>query len=290
MSQDPPRLGDDAASSELARALRALRSEHDDRTRVARVAERFGATLDAQPPRAGWLRTVVARRAKWLLLGGGAGLASLWMTRTAEPPARSTPPAATIAAVAEPGDEKGNVAVEPQADRAETAPTRPVAQEDEAQSHEPTRPRRVRTRAAEAPRAPTLAIEQPLRGAASDDAHDDATSREAPPPAAERAEARSAEAPRDASSADPRPRASSEFELLQEARRALAPDPRLALALLDEHEQRYPSGMLAPEREVLAIEALRALGRDSEAERRLAAFRTRYPNSLHLRRLERGAR
>ncbi|MEY4511709.1 MAG: hypothetical protein RLZZ450_3831, partial [Pseudomonadota bacterium] len=64
-----------------------------------------------------------------------------------------------------------------------------------------------------------------------------------------------------------------------------ARDPRAAQRLLEQHATRFPAGVLGPEREVLAIEVLRALGQTAEAEQRLNAFRARYPNSMHLRRL-----
>jgi hypothetical protein len=79
----------------------------------------------------------------------------------------------------------------------------------------------------------------------------------------------------------------SESALLFEARKAMAHDAAGSLRLLNEHAQRYPKGALVPEREVLAIEALRALGRTAEADARLASFEARYPDSLHLSRLRR---
>jgi len=79
----------------------------------------------------------------------------------------------------------------------------------------------------------------------------------------------------------------SESALLFEARKALGSDAEIALRLLDEHAQRFPKGALVPEREVLAIEALRALGRTAEADARLARFEAHYPHSLHLDRLRR---
>lgn len=78
----------------------------------------------------------------------------------------------------------------------------------------------------------------------------------------------------------------SEVGLLFEARKAMPDDPLAALRLLEEHAQRFPAGMLGPEREVLRIEALRKLGRTAEAAERMRAFETRYPNSIHLRRLQ----
>jgi hypothetical protein len=80
------------------------------------------------------------------------------------------------------------------------------------------------------------------------------------------------------------PRA-SEAELLLKARQALKRDPELALQLASEHQTQYANGRLTPEREVLAIEALRNLGRKQEADQRLHKFEARYPSSIHLERL-----
>ncbi len=60
-----------------------------------------------------------------------------------------------------------------------------------------------------------------------------------------------------------------------------------ALALVGDHAQAYPKGALAQEREVIAIEALVALGRNSDARARAATFRAAYPASVHLTRIER---
>jgi hypothetical protein len=77
----------------------------------------------------------------------------------------------------------------------------------------------------------------------------------------------------------------SEGALLLRARQQLPSDPRSALELTDEAGRRYPDGALAPEREVLAIEALARLGELASARARFAAFRTAYPQSPHLSRL-----
>jgi TolA-binding protein len=74
------------------------------------------------------------------------------------------------------------------------------------------------------------------------------------------------------------------------ARQRLRTDTRAGLRLLDEHRERFGDGQLAPEREVLAIEVMRKLGQTDAANRRFAAFRARYPNSLHMQRLEQMAR
>lgn len=81
----------------------------------------------------------------------------------------------------------------------------------------------------------------------------------------------------------------SEHVLLERARRIAASDPAGALALAEEHARLAPEGVLAPEREVVAIEALRALGRDDEARARRAAFVSRWPGSPYLERID-GAR
>jgi hypothetical protein len=88
------------------------------------------------------------------------------------------------------------------------------------------------------------------------------------------------------SNEDTAPKELSEVQLLFEARRALGSDPTQALQWVRKHEQRFAGGPLSQEREVLAIEALRRLGRVSEANARAARFRERYPASIHDRRVE----
>jgi hypothetical protein len=78
----------------------------------------------------------------------------------------------------------------------------------------------------------------------------------------------------------------SEGALLLKARQQLVSNPSAALQLTEEAANRFPDGPLAPEREVLAIEALARLGRLPAARARLAALRARYPQSPHLARLE----
>lgn len=105
-----------------------------------------------------------------------------------------------------------------------------------------------------------------------------------------------AQSPRKTSSMrDPQPRRQplpvpSEAKLLLDARTALKRDATRALQVLREHETLYPSGRLVPEREVLAIEALRSLGRIQEAGERMGRFEARYPHSIHLKRLRETSR
>jgi hypothetical protein len=79
---------------------------------------------------------------------------------------------------------------------------------------------------------------------------------------------------------------SAEVALLERAAHLLGSDPAGALALTQEHAREYPAGALTQEREFVAIEALRALGRTSEANARIDQFMARFPHSAHLRRLE----
>lgn len=82
--------------------------------------------------------------------------------------------------------------------------------------------------------------------------------------------------------------AESEAELLERARRALASSPARALALTEQDRTRFPAGVLAQEREVIAIEALKRLGRSDEAARRAADFARRYPGSAYRKKLDTG--
>lgn len=74
----------------------------------------------------------------------------------------------------------------------------------------------------------------------------------------------------------------AEVALIDAARASLvAGDPRAAWATLEQHARAFPSGQLAEERELLRVRALRALGRVEAAKEAAAAFRARYPKSMH---------
>jgi hypothetical protein len=112
----------------------------------------------------------------------------------------------------------------------------------------------------------------------------------AAPVASEAAAAPQQRAPRAAPSLtalDTTPRVDeSELALLGRARKALATSPSEALALCDLHQRRYDQGLLAQEREVIALDAELRLGRVSAARARAERFRNLYPGSAHLRRIE----
>jgi hypothetical protein len=88
---------------------------------------------------------------------------------------------------------------------------------------------------------------------------------------------------RDRPVAAPQP---SEADLLEQARAALKSDPNRALERATEHARRFPRGVLVQEREVLAIQALRRLGRDAEADHRADAFAKAFPGSAFQRKLK----
>lgn len=73
----------------------------------------------------------------------------------------------------------------------------------------------------------------------------------------------------------------SERLLLETASAALMKgDHASAISALRQHAQRYPKGELAQEREVLLVQALKASGDDSAAERRAKDFKKKFPGSL----------
>jgi len=78
----------------------------------------------------------------------------------------------------------------------------------------------------------------------------------------------------------------SELSLLREAQKAVRSDPGKALALANRHARLYPGGLLAQEREVVAIQALASLGRAAEARARATRFQAAYPGSAYWPRIQ----
>jgi hypothetical protein len=110
----------------------------------------------------------------------------------------------------------------------------------------------------------------------------------APTPAVETASATPSAAERPATRPAARSAAELEVELLERARGSLASNPAHALSLTSEHKLRFPGGALAQEREVIAIEALKRLGRSDQASLRADEFAKNYPGSAHRRKLDAG--
>jgi hypothetical protein len=75
-----------------------------------------------------------------------------------------------------------------------------------------------------------------------------------------------------------------ELSLIAQAQ-SLRSDPRALLKVLKLHASLYPRGMLAQEREVLAVEALIASGQLEAGKRRAAQLEADYPQSAHLPRI-----
>jgi outer membrane protein assembly factor BamD (BamD/ComL family) len=75
--------------------------------------------------------------------------------------------------------------------------------------------------------------------------------------------------------------------LLDEARAGLVQgEPSRALERLNAHQHRYPTGLLAEERDAMMVEALVRAGHYAAARQAADAFRTRAPNSLFLPTIE----
>jgi hypothetical protein len=72
-----------------------------------------------------------------------------------------------------------------------------------------------------------------------------------------------------------------ETELIAAARSVLGAAPDAALARLDDHRREFPDGQLAPERELLAVDALRRLHRTEEARDRALELARRFPSSSY---------
>jgi hypothetical protein len=95
-------------------------------------------------------------------------------------------------------------------------------------------------------------------------------------------------APSASSASSARAKTPNEAALLERARRALSSNPALALELTRRHQTEFPRGVLRQEREVIAIEALRRLGKADQARERGSDFRREFPDSPHGRAVDRG--
>ncbi len=290
----PPRLKyTPGAPPELAEALDALGQASSDRARVARVEQKLGALLDAPlASQSAWVQHVLLKSLAGKLLATTllASVGASWLlrpdpTQSALPTSsvQAPPPDADATPFGPPDDghaRRGadDLTIEhaaPQVEESREPPlSKPVrshaAPSATALPATDDRSQRVRSRA----RSPMpTASNKPVATAALDAKAEPVTDH-----------ADTLPAPRPAAPPAPPPKAPPrEAELLLSARKQLHSDPRGTLVLLEQHAALFPNGMLAPEREVLAIEALRKSGRDAEASERLARFRAHYPDSPHLR-------
>lgn len=78
---------------------------------------------------------------------------------------------------------------------------------------------------------------------------------------------------------DVTPDSLEEASLVLRARRAVRGAPAQALALCDRHAERFPDGQLVQEREIIRIDATRALGREDQARTMARAFLAAHPRS-----------
>jgi hypothetical protein len=297
---DPLRLKQaQDASPTLVRALDALRKGANETSRLERVASKLGPLLDAphnSNVAAGARHTPTALK---LIMGGLALLApALWFARSEPSPkpqvgarhnesarvANKSQEAAVALPRAEPTVSSPDTTVKPTA----LAPAEHTHHDNGGPARSVRALAPVRQQLAEllpaasasertanpTPSAPEIAQAPRELEHSANAPGADARSRTVMPPTAAKADATNPVSP-------------SEAELLFDARKAMLSNTALALQLLAEHEKRYPSGLLVPEREVLAIEALRSSGRKAEADARLLRFEARYPDSFHLERLQR---
>jgi RNA polymerase sigma factor (sigma-70 family) len=94
--------------------------------------------------------------------------------------------------------------------------------------------------------------------------------------------------------AAPRPRASTDAELLEmrdigNAERLIATEPARALAIVQHAQQRFPDGYFGEERAYVEIMALFGLGRSDEARAKAADFLRTYPDGAYSRRVRHAA-
>jgi hypothetical protein len=257
--QDPPRLrlsGD--PSDPFVRALEDARGELPGDEQLQALADRL--PIFEAPP-ASFISMARSRlraksmQAAAIALAAAVGVSAAVVIKNALPAA--APPAAS------PSEARPDVpAASPPAKPPRVAPPAPV-QEPESVAPAPV----------EAPRTPGPSVGRThgLGAAQSVPRHDVLPSQGDLP----------------ASDVDGPATPEAETALLGRAHQALASDPARALALTAEHRREYPSGLLQQESDLIAIEALEALGRHEEARTSAARFRARYPSSAHLRRLDR---
>ena len=152
-----------------------------------------------------------------------------------------------------------------------------------------TRARDVRTRASETPAATDARRPAPAATAATAAPSSPAQLNAPVEPSRVGAAARARERPgarKPAAAPMPASRDSlAELELLEQAHRALVTDPARALVATETHAQRFPASQFAQERELIAIEALRQLGRSDEARVRGERFLALHPHSSHARKV-----
>lgn len=152
----------------------------------------------------------------------------------------------------------------------------PVRSEEPMAMRPSPAPEPARVEAAPTPPPPPAPTEAPVEAAAP-------RANAAPAPRVPRAKTPESPAP----TSEARAPMDEELALLESAYHSLqSGDAAGALAEAEKHAARFPTGALAQEREVLAIDALVRMGRRDEAGARAEAFRARYPTSTHWIRIQ----
>ncbi|WP_049949504.1 hypothetical protein [Sorangium cellulosum] len=270
MSDELRRLIDaDGSPDALRLGLEAARRDGPDEVRLARLAARLplgGPGPSGGPaapsggpaaPSGGHVRGLLAPAVdaapptvlSGLAIGAAVGavlVGAVWLMPSRSQPPPGPPPAAAVATAPKAAPTAAPVAEAP-AIAADAPPAAPPAREPDP---EPPRPP---ASAPAPPRAPAPATDANVAGGGAQAALPDAE---------------------------------TETGLLQRAQDALGARPAEALALTDVHRARFPGGALSQEREVIAIGALKALGRGGEARARADRFVAEHPSSAYRRRIE----
>jgi hypothetical protein len=250
----------------LELALRAARDSAGSARDVERLREQLQLKLKLLHEAGAATPADAARRVTSLSLGKlalvGAGLLALGALYVGlnRSPAQTPMPAAPFAASAA-------VRSLPEHTTAERAPANSAA-------HDSTQARELPAGAT----APKQSAPPPKQSAGARDKAEQLSRSRAPAAPAMR-------------SGDPRPTAArgdsaTEIALITRAQSLLDLQPSAALTVLLEHEREFPRGILAEERDVLRVEAERALGRTPQAIAHAKAFCAQYPNSPQTRTLE----
>jgi hypothetical protein len=221
---------------------------------MARLAASLGPVLDA-PPRARFGRGHKGALGALAIAAVGA---ALFATRPEDRPAPRPPAPPPIASVPEPEATPVAIAMPSAEAPVETGPAlRPAPRLRRAVARPVPTPEPIAAPPPPVVTEPALAAAAPVV--------------ETPPPPA---------APSDPAES------LSEIALLRRAANLVSADPIHALVFVRVHEERFRGGVLAQEREVIAIDALARLGRTDAAHSRAARFAARWPGSAQRRRVE----
>jgi hypothetical protein len=254
---DPTRLNDPGSTrpESLRRLIEAGRSEVPDSERLRSLADRLGFGVGALPASAG-----AVKGAATLLGGAGAKMGAVALIALAG--------AGALVAV-HATDARQVVVVAPSAQPALATASRLP----------PDPPEEANERPGDAvPAGPSAAVAPPATPRLiARNSPAKATGNE--PPVVSPTVTSPAMEPSPVSPVD------TEFSFLEQAQRALVVDPRRALEMTERDARLYPSGALAQEREVIAIQALLGLDRTDEARARAARFSQVFAGSAYAPRI-----